>query len=327
LKAEVYNQSKYLILKAAYLYYLKDKQQSEIADLMNISVPTVSRLIKRAKEEKMVEFVIRNPYIDCIDLEERLKKAFNLYDVIVAPILPMNEPDMDTKDNVKKLVALEGARFIQRIITEKDILGISWGNTMYHLIHYLNPCQKVNAAFVTLHGSISGCQPDMDVKTLVARMAMTFGGRNYSLLTEGLMSSTEGARYIKNEKNVKSVFEKYNEITISLNSIGGYYPIVDSLLYKPGDYLIESEINELKCKGLVGDINMRFFDSGGNECETTLKERTIGIDLDVFKKIKRKITIASGENKAHALKGALEGSLIDILITDYNLGKTLLAMQ
>jgi deoxyribonucleoside regulator len=72
---------------------------------------------------------------------------------------------------------------------------------------------------------------------------------------------------------------------------------------------------------------MRFFDSGGNECETTLKERTIGIDLDVFKKIKRKITIASGENKAHALKGALEGSLIDILITDYNLGKTLLAMQ
>lgn len=327
MEAEVYNQSKYLILKAAYLYYLKDKSQNEIAEMMNISIPTVSRLIKRAKEERIVEFVIRNPYIDCIDMEDAIKNAFNLSDVVVAPILSMNGPYPESKENVRKLVALEGARYIQRIITEQDILGVSWGNTMYHLIHYLNPCQKVDAAFVTIHGSIAGCHPDMDVKNLVSRMAMTFGGRNYYLLTEGLMSNAEIVRHIKNERNVKTVLEIFNQITISLNSIGAFYPDIDSLLYEPGGYLNEREIAELKSKGLVGDMNLRFLDSQGNECDTELKERTIGVDLEVFRKIKRKITIASGEAKAHALKGALTGGLIDILIIDYNLGKRLLAMK
>ncbi len=327
MESEVYNQSKYLILKAAYLYYLKDKSQNEIAELMNISIPTVSRLIKRAKEEKIVEFVIRNPYIDCIDLEDEIKNTFNLSDVVIAPMPSLSDSSLDTKENIRKLVAIEGARYIQRIITEQDTLGISWGNTMYELIHYLNPCQKINAAFVTMHGSISGCHQDMDVKTLVSRMAMTFGGRNYYLLTEGLMSNADVARQIKQEKNVKNVLEMFNRITISLNSIGSFYPVIDSLLYRPGDYLTESEINGLKNGGLVGDMNLRFFDGRGMECDTDLKERTIGIEWEVFKQIKRKITIASGDTKAHALKGALSGGLIDVLIIDYNLGKALLAMR
>ncbi|HHW44807.1 MAG TPA: winged helix-turn-helix transcriptional regulator [Desulfotomaculum sp.] len=329
MEAEVYNQSTFLILKAAYLYYLKDKQQNEIADMLNISVPTVSRLIKKAKEEKIVEFVIRNPYIDCLDMEEKLKKAFNLRDVVVAPIPSLGTENayLDLNNNVNKLVALEGARYIQRIISEKDVLGISWGKTMYNLIHYLNPCQKVNATFVTMHGSISGCHQDMDVKTLVSRMAMSFGGKNYFLLTEGLMSNAEAARYVRNEKNVRKVFDIFNQITISLTSVGSFYPNMDSLLYKQGGYLTNSEINQLKSKGLVGDIILRFIDSDGNECDTDLRERTVGIGLDVFKNIKTKITIASGETKAYALKSALKGGLIDILIIDYNLGKRLLDIK
>jgi deoxyribonucleoside regulator len=324
MEAEVYNQSKHLILKAAYLYYLKDMPQNEIADLMNISIPTVSRLIKKAKEEKIVEFVIRNPYIDCIDLEEKIKNTFNLSDVVVAPIPSLGDPSLETKENVRKLVALEGARYIQRIITERDTLGISWGNTIFQLIHYLNPCQKVNAAFVTMHGSISVCHQDMDVKTLVSRMAMTFGGRNYFLLTEGLMSNPEIARHIKREKNVKNVLEMFNQITISLNSIGSFSPVIDSMLYQPSGYLTESEINGLKSTGLIGDMSLRFFDNRGIECATDLKERTIGIELDVFKNIKRKVTIASGDTKTNALRGALRGGLIDVLIIDQHLGKNLL---
>lgn len=329
MESEVYNQSTFLILKAAHLYYLKDKPQNEIAEILNISIPTVSRLIKRAKEEKIVEFVIRDPYIACIDMEEKIRTTFALKDVVIAPILNINEAESSysSPENIKKLVALEGARYIQRIITEKDVLGVSWGKTMYHLIHYLNPCQKVNAAFVTMHGSISGCHQDMDTRSLVARMAMTFGGRNYSLLTEGIMSSAKLAAHIKNEKNVKKVLEIFDQITISLNSLGSFYPIKDSLLYKPGGYLSDNEIKELEANGLMGDFVLRFINEKGSECDSDLKERTIGIGMAQFKKIKQKITIASGENKAYALKGALTGGLIDILIIDYNLGKTLLEMQ
>ena len=69
---DMYNQSVFLVLKAAYLYYIDNKSQNEIADQLKVSVTTVSRLLKKAKEEKIVEFVIRDPYVECIRLEKDL---------------------------------------------------------------------------------------------------------------------------------------------------------------------------------------------------------------------------------------------------------------
>ncbi|HWQ78088.1 MAG TPA: sugar-binding domain-containing protein [Anaerovoracaceae bacterium] len=330
MNSEVYNQSTSLILKAAYLYYLKEKPQHEIADSLDVSIPTVSRLIKKAKDERIVEFVIRDPYIQCIETEENLKRKLNLKDVVIAPVptlVQMESPTADTVENVRKTVALEGARYIQRIITEEDILGISWGKTIHELIHFLNPCQKINAGFVTMHGSIIGCSQDMDVRTLVARMSMAFGGRNYSLLTEGFMSSKGIADSIKSEKNVKRVFEMFEQITISLCSVGAFYPQRESLLYQPGGYVSEQEMRELSDKKLAGDIALRFFDTEGRECDTSFKERTLGINLSAYRKIKTKIIIAAGEKKTQAVLGALKGGLADVLITDYHLGKSLLDAQ
>ncbi|MBP2629622.1 MAG: DeoR family transcriptional regulator, DeoR [Firmicutes bacterium] len=324
MQSSVYDQSTFLVFKAAYLYYFQDKPQNEIADILNISISTVSRLIRKAKQDGIVEFVIRNPYMDCLETEDQIKNKFNLRDVIVVPPIKEFGNHLENKANARKLVALEGARYVQRIITENDVLGLSWGKTMYDLIHYLNPCQKVNASFVTMHGSISGCHPDLDVLALGSRISMAFGGQNYSLLAEGLMSNEKIVASVKNEKYVNKIFEIFKHISISLTSVGAFFPNVDSLLYKQGGYLLDSEIRELKQRGAVGDISLRFIDSQGNECNTSFRNRTIGIELDLLKKIRTKIMVASGDSKVHALKGVLAGGLTDILIIDYALGKAVL---
>lgn len=328
MESEVYNQSTFLILKAAYLYYIKDLPQNEIADMLDISITTVSRLIKKAKDEKIVEFVIRDPYIECIHLEEKLKKTFGLKDVIIAP---NPEPGLIGNsvsgcDSIKKLVALEGARYIQRIIRENDVLGITWGSTMYYLINYLNPCQKVDASFVTLHGSIACCENELDVRTLVSRMAKAFSGRKYYLLTEGLMSHISIADSIKKEKNIQNVFRMFDDINISIGGIGSFYPDLSSVLAKK-EYLTSSELESLQSKNVVGDIALRFFDKNGEECKTDLADRTISIDLEKFRKIKTKITIASGKGKTFPVLSALRGKLIDVLITDYELGTSILKLN
>lgn len=330
MEAEVYNQSTFIILKAAYLYYLEDKPQNEIASILNISVPTVSRLIKKAKDEKIVEFVIRDPYLQCIELEQKLKNKYQLKDVIVAPVSNIQQVQAEENDeadksgdNVKKLVALEGARYIQRIITEQDVLGVTWGKTIYHLIHYLNPCQKINAAFVTMHGSISFCKNELDVRNLVSRMTMTFGGRNYSLLAEGLMSNKQITDSIKKEKNIERVLSMFDKITIALNGVGALYPNPLSMLSSP-DFLAPHELAELQRQNVVGDIALRFINRDGQECDTDLKERIIAIDLDDFRRIKTKVTVASGIEKTEIVHAAVKGNLTNVLIIDYALGKSLL---
>lgn len=125
---DMYNQSAFLVIKIAYMYYIENYSQNEIAKALQISVTTVSRMLKKAKQERIVEFVIRDPYVECISLEKELKETFGLKDVIIAPGLAVEAEDgnyLGDEESAKKLVALEGARYLQRIIKKNDVLGIT----------------------------------------------------------------------------------------------------------------------------------------------------------------------------------------------------------
>ena len=316
MKLDKYDQSVFLVLKAAYQYYILDRSQNQIAKDLDVSVTTVSRLLKRARDEKIIEFVIRNPYVEC------------LKEVIISPVIDMGEDEDDSAmepEMVKKLVALEGARYLQRVIKENDVLGVTWGSTVYQMINYLNPAQKANTTFVTLHGSLSNCVTEWDVRTLVSRMAKAFSGRKYILLTDTLMNSAETVKMLKKEKSISQVMDMFDKVDIAINGIGAFYPKVTSILAKPY-YLSPDEVAMLKEHHVIGDVALRFLDKEGNECDTELKERTISISLEQFRKIPIKVTLASGEEKAHAVLAALKGGLIDVLIVDYRLGGTVLKL-
>ncbi len=311
MKGEVYNQSICIVLKAANLYYTEGKSQKEIARILMISEATVSRLLKRAKQEAIVSFVIQKPYTSCLELERKLKKIYGLSEVIVVP----PAAGQTGPEAIKRAVALEGARYIQRIITPRDVLGIAWGGTMYYLIQYLNPCRKTDASFVTLHGSISCCDYELAVDTLVSRMAMAFGGKCYSLVADGLMDSDRLAA-LRDEEHARRVFSLFDRITIAVSGVGSLYPTADSPLSRI-QYLQPAEFAELRERGVYGDLMLRFFDKNGQECDSSLRERTLAIDLDVYRRIPCKIIAASGVHKAYTLQAVLRGGLVDVLIVDY----------
>lgn len=290
---DMYNQSAFLVIKIAYMYYIENYSQNEIAKALQISVTTVSRMLKKAKQERIVEFVIRDPYVECISLEKELKETFGLKDVIIAPGLAVEAEDgnyLGDEESAKKLVALE-----------------------------------VDATFVTLHGSIACCRNELDVRTLVLRMAKAFSGMHYYLLTEALMSSKKAADIIKQEKNNKKVFQMFDNINISINGTGSFYPELNSVLAKP-EFMSKEELGWLQEQSVVGDIALRFFDKDGKECKTELADRMITIGFEQFKKIDTKITIASGGYKAQTVLSALKGKLIDVLIIDYQLGRRIMEL-
>jgi DNA-binding transcriptional regulator LsrR (DeoR family) len=324
----MYHPSSFLVIKIAYLYYVESRPENDIAHELGISVPTVSRLLKRAKDEKIVDFVIREPYAQCLTLEKELKTAFHLKDVIISPAPPFApEHPNNAADavQVKKCVALEGARYLQRIIRKGDVLGMTWGGTMYYLINALNPSQRVDAAFVTLHGSLSCCVTDWDVSRLVARSAKAFSGRSYVLLTDALLSSPEIAAMLKKERNIARVYEMFKHTNIAVSGVGSFYPRLDSVLAQ-GDFLTDDEIRALQAEHVVGDMGMRFINAAGNECDTSLRDRTIAMDVETYRQIDRKILVASDPKKAQTVLSVLRGHLADVLIIDSQLGQAILSL-
>ncbi|WP_312693292.1 sugar-binding transcriptional regulator [Caproiciproducens sp.] len=323
MKSEVYNQSVCIMDSAAYMYYIEKRTLTEISQDLSISKPTVSRLLKRAVDEGVVEFKISKPFADCIELEKKIMNRYGLKSVIVVPVL---EPEkLLNAEETKKRVALEGARYLQRIVTDDDILGLSWGGTMYHLIQYLNPCRKVNAKVLTMHGSIADCDEKLAVNNLVRRAAMAFGGKNVSICANGLADSTEHYRQIKDDVKFQKVFSLLKYINISVSGVGVFFPNVDSLLASSG-YLKAHEMKELIEQKVCCDFALRFINMDGQECESSLKDRTLSICLDTYKKIPCKIVVASGSKKAYAVRALLKGNLVDVLIIDYYLANALYAL-
>lgn len=320
MKGEVYNQSTWIALKAASYYFEQNMSLKEVARLLNVSESTVSRLIRRARRERMVEFVIRDPFKQCLELEPRLQDTFGLKEVIVTPPADRQDPEED-----KKQVALEGARYLQRIITANDVLGIAWGGTMYYLVHYLNPCQRTDTIFVTLHGSLSCCDYELDVHNLVSRMSMALGGNYYSLSAAGRFEDVDSLQTIQQEPNVKRVFSLFDQLTISVSGMGSFYPELDSPLSRL-QYLQPAELADLQAKGVYGDMMLRFFDRDGQECDSDVRQRTLAIDIKTYKQIPCKIAVVSGVQKAQSLAAALRGGLIDVLIVDYNLARAILTL-
>jgi DNA-binding transcriptional regulator LsrR (DeoR family) len=76
------------------------------------------------------------------------------------------------------------------------------------------------------------------------------------------------------------------------------------------------ELDQLRQQGAVGDVCLRFFDVNGNPIENALDNRVIGMQLEQLRKVERSVGIAGGKRKFEAIRGALRGKLINVLITD-----------
>ena len=88
------------------------------------------------------------------------------------------------------------------------------------------------------------------------------------------------------------------------------------MLAASGNVFSAKELKSLSDRGAVGDICLRFFDADGAPVVTPLNERVIAIELADLKRVDRVVGIAGGRRKFAAIRGALRGRRINVLITD-----------
>ena len=77
--------------------------------------------------------------------------------------------------------------------------------------------------------------------------------------------------------------------------------------------------------GAVGDVLVHFFDRHGRSVNTALDDRVIGMSLEQLKRVRRSVGVAGGKRKHEAIRSALLGGLVNVLITDRFTAKALVA--
>jgi len=96
-------------------------------------------------------------------------------------------------------------------------------------------------------------------------------------------------------------------------------------LASSGNVFSPQEIKLLAAKGAVGDICLRFFNAAGRDMITELNDRVISIELEQLRAVRRVVGVAGGRRKINAIRGALAGKLVNVLITDLASAERLLA--
>lgn len=137
------------VIEAAKLYYLLDYNQNEIAEKLGVSRPTVSRLLQQAKSEGIVQINIMDAYEDVENLARELEIRFNLKRAIVTPI-PQFENHI-----IKNYLGEKAALYLDEIVKDQDIIGVTWGTTLYHIAVELRQKYVKDVKVVQLKGGVS----------------------------------------------------------------------------------------------------------------------------------------------------------------------------
>lgn len=306
------------LAKMAHLYYIEGKNQVEVAELMGIARPMVSRQLKEAEEAGLVQIRIDYPFRS-ERLESLFKKRFGLAE---PRIHILDEEDEDTS---KSLIGSAAARFLTEEAAGAKRLAISWGSSLYEMIKHLQPREDRGLEVIQLIGA-TGREGNPNDGPLIARgLAEKMKARLYLLHAPLIVESELVATSLMKDKVVRETLDRAMKADIAFVGIGAFARKKNSLVR--AGYLDEDELSRIEAAGGVGDTCAQFFDAQGRLLDIDINRRVIGLPLAELAKLPRVIAVSLGEEKARGILGALRGKRITGLITDQKTALRVLALD
>lgn len=307
-------QEKWSVLATvANLYYNSEMTQNEIADRMYTSRSKISRMLKEARELGIVEISIKEPWERDLELEKKIQQ---IYGIKTVRVVSARE---NSKEQITSRLSEVSAYYLDSIVKEKMVVGISWGNTLYHIVKYIDANNKKNIPItvVPIMGASNVKRPERDAMDLAKDLAFAYGGTYQYIYAPLFVKNKEIKESLIQDDTIQTALNLAQNADVILTSVG-------SIEYKTWEnYLGENTFQLLAKKGAIGHIGGHFYDRNGKEISTSLTERMIGIAYENLEKCKNVVCIAYGTVKAAAIAGALRGGLLDTLIIDSACGEKL----
>jgi len=308
-----------LLARIANLYYNQDLSQQEIAQQMGISRSNISRLLKEARDQGIVEIYIHYPIARDQELERQLGERFRLRESAI-----VRTEHRDTAATLQRTAQL-AARILDENLRGAAILGISWGTTVNAVIDAFNPRWRHDVEVVQLMGGIASTEVSIDGPVLVQRLARSLTGRYRYLHAPLIVDRPEIAEGLLSQRKIAEALEMATRADVALVGIGALDMQISSLLR--AGYLSIEEFRMIGMCGVVGDICARHFDKDGRSVVPAVDARLISVQLQDLARIPTVIGTACGQAKAAAILGALRGHYLDILVTDSATAEAILQLD
>ena len=306
-----------LLTKVSRMYHERGLRQPEIAERLHMSQASVSRLLKKATEVGIIRTVVVTPDGVYADLEERVEESFGLDDVVVV------DTDRDNSDAaIMQALGAAAAVYLEETLTGEERIGISsWSSTLLAMVDSMRSRpRRVADEVVQVLGGLGAVGAQATATRLTGRLAQLTGARAVYVPAPGLVSSPATRQALLSDPAIAAVEDAWKQLSVLLVGIGSLEP--SFLLRQSGNAIAAEDSEVLRQAGAVGDVCLRFFDSAGDHI-TTLDDRVIGIGVDAIRRIPRRVGVAGGPAKYDAIRAAIRGGWVNVLITDQHTAQQL----
>jgi len=304
------------------LYYRRGQSQKDIARALGISAPTVSRLLKRAFDEGLVRVELDLPR------REQLEAGLGLRDAVVVAA--------GGRGDVKEELGTAAAAYFEKIAANGLRVGLSCGFTLYQTIRQLHERRFRDLALYPLSGESTLKLVDLFPNTLVGMMAAKYRPHvnAYALPVQHLVSFREierERRRLLRDPEIRRIYEAAQDVDIALVGIGLIGEQTPGFCSLAESYGVS--VKRLRQLGVVGEINYQPFDREGrivNRPELrALMGRVLSVKGDRLQALSRRddryvVAIAGGRAKLEAVRGAVAGKFMNVLVTDEDVAAALL---
>jgi DNA-binding transcriptional regulator LsrR (DeoR family) len=308
------------------LYYRQGRSQKDIAAALGVSAATVSRLLKRAFDEGLVRVELDLPRTQ--ELETALVERFGLRDAAVVAA--------GGRSDVREELGVAAAAYFEKIASNGLRVGLSCGFTLYHTIRALRDRRFKDLDLYPLSGESTLKLVDLAPNTLVGMMAAKYRPHvtAYALPVQHLVSLRQierERRRLLRDPEVRRIYEAAQTVDVALVGVGQIAEQTPGFCSLAESYGVS--VKRLREFGVVGEINYQPFDAEGNIVDQPelqiLMHRVLSVSGDRLQDLSRRedryvIAVAGGRSKIDAVRGALRGRFMNVLVTDEDVAQAVL---
>jgi DNA-binding transcriptional regulator LsrR (DeoR family) len=201
-------------------------------------------------------------------------------------------------------------------------LGFGWSTTVSRMAAYLTrPEHPAQVQVSELAGSMLGTENPYSIS---GRVAEVVGGNLVTLPVPVLVNNQAAYQAMMQEPSIKKAMAEAAGVDVAFVGLGDLSP--GCTLLKTG-HLAAAQMEDLRQRGAVGDMLLRFYDLDGRHVPHPMEEQTISLRFEQIRRIPYVATLAAGASKVDTILGALRGSLIDCLVSDTETARRVLARQ
>ncbi|MGR3766594.1 sugar-binding transcriptional regulator [Pseudooceanicola nanhaiensis] len=302
-----------VITWAAWLYYVDELTQAEVAARLGVSRASIANYLQEARRSGRVTIRVDSATVARTELSKALAQRFSLTAATVVPSLPGRSAD--------QRVGAAGARLLADVLEPGDTVGVAWGRTILAMARAAEASRVPNLTIVQVSGS-SASSADFSPELCTTLLANQLGAHCVNLHAPAVLSSRDLRERLLAEPSLQRQFAQIRSATKVLFGVGEIGP---KSTFAQSEMLDPAVLIRIQSEGRAkGVIIGRLIDAAGDPVPCPIDDGIVGISLADLKTLPFRMCLAGGPAKREAILATLAGGYATHLVTDSETATALL---